>query len=290
MHRGITAGLAAAVLLAVTLTAAARAPQPDRAGIVREWVDERARGNVDAALARLDGGAWFIDGTCLVSRPCRGPAAVRPILEQQAAGRTADAVVYARVFGSVVVGRLDRRSDALRAAAVRRITYGFIAQVPEDKLSAWAVLPDLSDATTVKAELGPGAAPVTAFGDRVSVDRRFADAVTRGDVEGAVNIFTDDGLFVTPAGCLPVPCARPEIRGRLRANAANHAVYTFTNGQTVGSIVIARFELRADNIRAKGVERIINVYIAQVPHRQIAAWIQFPDLTDPDTVKFFGPY
>jgi hypothetical protein len=277
-------------LLVLVVSTEARVPQQGRTGIVRAWLAERARGNVETALAPLGDGTWFIDGACAVSTPCRGPAAVRPALERQGAERTADTIVYARAFGSIVAGRLERRSGALRTAGVERAVYGFIAQVPGDKILGWAVLPDLADAETVRAELGSAARPVSALGDRVSVDRRFGDAVTRGDIEAAVNMFTDDGLFLTPAGCLPSPCGRDAIRGRLRGNFSNHAVYTFTNAQTIGSVVLARFELRGDNFRAKGVERVVNIYIAQVPRVHIAAWIQFPDLADPDTLKFFGPY
>jgi len=52
---------------------------------------------------------------------------------------------------------------------------------------------------------------------------------------------------------------------------------------------MVRFELRGDNFRAKGAERVINAYIAQVPRGRIETWIQFPDLADADTLKFFGP-
>ena len=288
--RIVGAGLAAIAALALAAAAGAQAPLERREGIVRQWAAARGQGDVAAALDRLDTRAWLMDGEpCSISRPCRGLPA-RVAVRAQAAGHVVDTITYAVTFGSVVVGRLERRTGALRAAGVDRAVYGFIAQIPQDRIAGWAVLPDLSDAKTVTAVRGPGAPRAPRFADRVVVDRRFADAVTRGQIDAAVDRFTDDGLFITPAGCLPAPCARPQIRDRLRANFANHAAYTFTNALTVGSVVLVRFELRADNFRAKGSERVVNVYIAQVPADRIAAWIQFPDLTDSDTVKFFGPY
>ena len=280
--------LIAALVLALGIVTSAQAQQVDQAAALRQWFAARAQGNVDAAAATLSDNVSFIDGTCLVKTPCQGARAVRSVLQQQAADHVVDTLISARAFGSVVVGRVQRRGDSIRAAGAERISNAFIAQMPQGKISGWAVLPDLSDPQTVRALVGRDAVPVPVFADRVAVDRRFTDSVTRGDAETAVQIFTDDGLFITPGGCLP-PCGQSVIRKRLQANVANHATYKITNAQEMGSVVFVRFELRGDNFRAKGVERVVNVYIAQVPRGRIEVWIQFPDLTDADTAKFFAP-
>jgi len=259
--------------------------QVDRVEALRQWFAARAQGNVDAAVAMLSDDVSFIEGTCLVRTPCRGTGAVRSLFARQAADHAADTLISARAFGSVVGGRIQSRSNALRAAGVERVMNVFIAQVPQGKISGYAVLPDLTDPQTVRAELGQNARPVPVFADRPAVDRKFFDVVERGDVDTAVGILE---LFIVPGGCLP-PCGPAEIRKRIQANVANHVHYKITNAQEMGSVVFIRFELRLDNIRAKGVERVVNVYIAQVPRGKIEAWIQFPDLADPDTAKFWGP-
>lgn len=54
-------------------------------------------------------------------------------------------------------------------------------------------------------------------------------------------------------------------------------------------MITGRFEFRADVIRARGVERIINVFLAEVPRDSITVWVAVPDFTDLDTSRFFAP-
>jgi ketosteroid isomerase-like protein len=127
--------------------------------------------------------------------------------------------------------------------------------------------------------------------DRASLIQRSFDALNGQDVDALLGMYADDALFVGGPPCRPAtPClGKTAFRKAFETVAASHASLKIVNLQMRGSVVTGRFEFRADAIRAKGVERIINVFLAEVPRNLITVWVAVPDLVDLDTAKFFAP-
>jgi hypothetical protein len=56
--------------------------------------------------------------------------------------------------------------------------------------------------------------------------------------------------------------------------------------QIAGNIVTGRFDIRSDAIRARGIERTISAFMAEVVDGKIAKIVQFDDTGDAQTVLF----
>ena len=124
---------------------AARAQQVDRVALAQQWMEIRNRGDVDAAMALLTDTAVAAHGPCPLQSPCVGEAN-RPFI----ASGTQHTITSIQVSGSAVVGQLEIRNAATRAAGVERAVRTFLIQMPQDKIAAYIAIPDLTDSQTAQ--------------------------------------------------------------------------------------------------------------------------------------------
>ena len=122
-----------------------------------------------------------------------------------------------------------------------------------------------------------------------AVLQAYANAYNSGDAAAAAASFTDNAVWVRPPATGPcsqqTPCVgRDAILRQLQAGGvANNQCLTILPTAVAGSVVTATVEVRADSMRAVGVERIRNVWLVQVAEDKIAALYVLNDLTDPQT-------
>lgn len=136
----------------------------------------------------------------------------------------------------------------------------------------------------------PAAAPQTDL-KRATVVLGFFDALNRGDAAAAASAFTEKGFLIGAAlvglCSLTAPCYDRE---RIRANSEvlvklPHSCDTVTSLQVIGSVVIGRLEARSDTLRERGIERVVQVFMAQVLQDKIVAYFGRLDLADPETAR-----
>jgi ketosteroid isomerase-like protein len=146
------AGLGASMAGLAASPAPATAQQDPRAAVVSEYYAAAARGDVDAALALFADNAVFIGarttGNCSTQAPCTDLAGIRQQLEGNIAGHVCQMVRHIEVSGAVVHGRLEVRADPVRATGVERALQGFMAVVPQDKITFLAMVQDVADPLT----------------------------------------------------------------------------------------------------------------------------------------------
>jgi hypothetical protein len=129
--------------------------------------------------------------------------------------------------------------------------------------------------------------------DRAAVVRQFLAARNAGDLEGALAMFTDDAVFtatVRPGACgAATPCVgTAALRSTFQRQISGHNASVITSITVTGSIVTGRFEGSSDGIRAAGVDRVAEVFLAEVPNDKISQWVAAEDFSDPQTAAFLA--
>jgi ketosteroid isomerase-like protein len=128
--------------------------------VVRGFLDAWSRGDVDQALAAFAENAVFIaarvTGPCAGQTPCTDLAGIRQQLEFGVGLNICQTLRTVTVSGSVVHGQFETRTDTDRANGVERLLRSFMAQIPNDKITFFAVLNDLTDPQTAGTQ-GPRA-------------------------------------------------------------------------------------------------------------------------------------
>lgn len=124
--------------------------------------------------------------------------------------------------------------------------------------------------------------------DPASVLLAFANAYNSGDEDVAGSLFTDSAVWVRAAptgGCArQTPCVGlDEISSRLQDGVATNNCYTILDTTVSGNVVTAHAESRNDDLRARGIERVRNVWMAWVPQGKLAALYIVNDTADPLT-------
>jgi ketosteroid isomerase-like protein len=134
------------------------------------------------------------------------------------------------------------------------------------------------------------AAGALAQGDPVAVQQQLFEALARGDVAGALALFTDDAVIDAPSGpCLPAPCvgkaAIQQDLERLVADKSRRV--TALSTYVSGNVLVSRLEARSAMIQKAGVDRIIVWAIREMRGDKIAAiHCCLPERTDPQTARF----
>src|SRR5919109_4550131 len=126
--------------------------------------------------------------------------------------------------------------------------------------------------------------------DPLAVQQQLLDALARGDVAGALALFADDAVIDAPSGpCLPAPCVgKAAIRQDLERLASDKSRrVTPLSAHVAGPVVVTRFDVRSDAVRAAGVERIIVWAIREMRGDKIASIrCCLAERTDPQTARY----
>ena len=154
-------GLVPATLIGVALLSMVGNPHPtaaqqgERLAVVSGYFDAQNRADVDESLSAFADNAVFIGvqatGGCAQQTPCTDLAGIRRQLEGNVAIHLCQTIRSVEVSGAVVLGQLEARRDTSRANGVERELRSFIAQIPNDKITFFAVVSDTSDPQTAFA-------------------------------------------------------------------------------------------------------------------------------------------
>jgi SnoaL-like domain len=124
----------------------------------------------------------------------------------------------------------------------------------------------------------------------VAVQQQLFDDLARGDVVGALALFTDDSVIDAQSGlCTPAPCVgKDAIRKDLERIAADKSRrITPLNTHVSGNVLVTRFEARSAVIKKAGVDRIILWSIREMRGDKIASTrCCLPERTDSQTARF----
>jgi len=110
----------------------------------------------------------------------------------------------------------------------------------------------------------------------------YQELQLKGDVDGALAMFTDDAVMSGRGLCTPNPCVgkaaiRPEI-----VRAAGTRATVVQQGWD-GDKLLFRSELRSDQIRSFGVERVRADHVVEFRDGKISAFRFTWDMSDPQT-------
>jgi hypothetical protein len=134
------------------------------------------------------------------------------------------------------------------------------------------------------------AAGALAQGNPVAVQQQLLDVLARGDVAGALALFTEDAVIDAESGlCARAPCVgKAAIQKDLERYVADKSRrITPLNTYVSGNVLVTRFEARSATIQKTGVDRIILWGIREMRGDKIASTrCCLPDRTDPQTARF----
>lgn len=126
--------------------------------------------------------------------------------------------------------------------------------------------------------------------DPVAVQQHLLDSLARGDVPGALALFTDDAVIDTESGqCAKAPCVgKPAIQKDFERYVVDKSRrVTPLNTYVSGNLLVTRFEARSATIQKAGVDRIILWGIREMRGDRIAtSRCCMPERTDRDTSRF----
>ena len=137
---------------------------------------------------------------------------------------------------------------------------------------------------TLSAEAAPvRAQPVEAR--TAAVVFRLFDAPNHYDADSYAALFAEDAFMINAAGTCSTaaPCSDRDSIRAVVLTATPHLCETITHIALNGSIVTARFEVRHDGLRARGIERVVASLMAEVRDGLIHAYFARTDLSDPET-------
>ena len=122
---------------------------------------------------------------------------------------------------------------------------------------------------------------------KVAAFRQYADAINRGDVTGALAVFTDDVVWERGGQCPPGACTgKPTVQREITRDVTAHHKLTLVAADTSGANPTIRLELRNDGTQRGNVERVIQFFALELKNDRISAVRVSFDLTDPVTTAF----
>ena len=138
--------------------------------------------------------------------------------------------------------------------------------------------------------IAAAAAVATAQADPAYVQQQLYDALAKGDVGGALALFTDDAVVDTESGlCAQAPCVgKTAIRKDFERYVKDTSRrVTALSTYVSGNVLVTRFEARSATIQKAGVDRIILWGIREMRGDLIASSrCCLPDRTDAKTARF----
>jgi hypothetical protein len=161
----IAAAVAGVALLALPMTAvraiaqqapaATRPAELKRAEVTLAFFDALNQGDAAAAAAVFGENAFYSgaspQGLCSSSSPCYGHSNIRQAIDTLLkAPHTCETVTSLQVAGSFVTGRIEIRTDPLRANGIERIVTRFMTQTLDDKIAVFFNRSDPTDPETAR--------------------------------------------------------------------------------------------------------------------------------------------
>jgi ketosteroid isomerase-like protein len=129
-----------------------------------------------------------------------------------------------------------------------------------------------------------------AHADAVAVQQQLFAALDRGDVAGALALFTEDAVIDAESGlCAKAPCVgKAAIQKDLERFVADKTRrVTVLNTYVSGNVLVTRFEARSATIQKAGFERVILWGIREMRGDKIASYrCCMPERTDSQTAHF----
>ena len=129
-----------------------------------------------------------------------------------------------------------------------------------------------------------------AHADAVAVQQQLFAALDRGDVAGALALFTEDAVIDAESGlCAKAPCVgKAAIQKDLERFVADKTRRVIVvNTYVSGNVLVTRFEARSATIQKAGFERVILWGIREMRGDKIASYrCCMPERTDSQTAHF----
>jgi hypothetical protein len=123
----------------------------------------------------------------------------------------------------------------------------------------------------------------------MSTYRQYVSALNRGDVDGALSLFTDDAqLSGLRPFCVPNPCVgRAAIQTQLNYGVSNHIqLQLLSSVNVVNGNVTVGVAHRNDLIRAAGLSRVVVAETLTFRGDKIAKYVVEAETSDPQTAAF----
>lgn len=142
--------------------------------------------------------------------------------------------------------------------------------------------------------LGPGPGPSVSptQARAAAVNQGALQALNRGDVSGAIVLFTEDATYWFSDGvglCSAAPCVgREAIRRELERQVSHHARFVPLGGESTGTHSIGLWDIRSDRVQQAGAQRILGVIVAEVRGDRIASLRITLVRDDPQTQTFLN--
>jgi ketosteroid isomerase-like protein len=124
--------------------------------------------------------------------------------------------------------------------------------------------------------------------DLVAFHKKHRDAIARGDVDAALALYADDAVL-EGGPCSRSPCVgKAAIRKWLERSAKNKSrKITIVADYPSGNVLTTRVEVRNNQIRKAGVDRIITWGIWRIRGGKISFQHISPESSDPQTARYF---
>jgi hypothetical protein len=141
-------------------------------------------------------------------------------------------------------------------------------------------------APTPTIEARQPASPISA--DVAAVFRAFVDAVNRGDRPGVEGLLAPNATWERGPQCAPGQCVGLARLGQeIARDIANHHRLDILSLDVSGTTATARVDLRNEQTRSAGIERIVQIFtVTTAADGKIASFRAVNDLTDPVTASF----
>ncbi|MBI3962182.1 MAG: hypothetical protein HY335_05475 [Deinococcus sp.] len=135
-----------------------------------------------------------------------------------------------------------------------------------------------------------GSPPLVAQVDPAVRYQQQLDALNRGDVAGAVALFSADAVLQGVGLCIPGCFGTAAIQREVERQVADRLRLTRTSTRTFRQVVLGQLEGQADSVQAAGAERIRLSFLALLRGEQFFLLRLTPDLTDPQTATYVASF
>jgi hypothetical protein len=133
-------------------------------------------------------------------------------------------------------------------------------------------------------------APAETYGqakvDPLSLAERDLADETRGDVAGAVALYSDDGVIQNGGLCAPACVGKEAIQKEIERRVAAKNRWKVVGKYVSGNVAVVKTELQIGYIEASGVDRVVVWCLYEVKDGKIAVATTIGQRTDPQTAQF----